>query len=382
MARKALLVRGKTTNKRIGATAQHIADSRYMGDEPEVYQKSLNRMELLKVLNWYNYMCTRNDAREFLESYLKSNNRLSDLESIEKVSDCWIIPLTGWISRILSRGGLLPSDSIQKLENNIQDMISKIGHKPLLDVDSTVSVEKPKVSVQERMADKASEIIGELEETIDSKGIKNINVYEWLSSKQISAIMAKRIQDFYNPILNEYKELFSTNCDSQLLEGYKKYTKLDKKDMVNFYTGLILDCDKFYDTAKKQRDIKPRKKRAINIDNKLKTFNYQKESKEYKIASINPTKILGCQELWIFNTKYKTVHVFHSLNGGLNIQGTTIKNYDPSVSKGYRTGRSTEEHLSVFMKGGKRIIGKILESLSECTLQHRCNENTILMRVG
>ena len=63
------------------------------------------------------------------------------------------------------------------------------------------------------------------------------------------------------------------------------------------------------------------------------------------------------------------------------MKGTTLVGYDESLSKGYRIGRKTEEAVGIILKGGKRAVSKLLEGLKECTLQHRCNENTILLKV-
>jgi hypothetical protein len=55
--------------------------------------------------------------------------------------------------------------------------------------------------------------------------------------------------------------------------------------------------------------------------------------------------------------------------------------YDEAKSKSYRLGRKTEEHLETALRGGKRAFAKMLGTLKECGLQHRINENTILLKV-
>jgi hypothetical protein len=92
--------------------------------------------------------------------------------------------------------------------------------------------------------------------------------------------------------------------------------------------------------------------------------------------------MLGSEELVTFNTKYKILTHFYALDrAGLGVKGTTIVNYDETKSKSYRIGRKTEEHIEIALRGGKRAYNKMLEALKTCTLQHRINENTILLRI-
>jgi hypothetical protein len=65
---------------------------------------------------------------------------------------------------------------------------------------------------------------------------------------------------------------------------------------------------------------------------------------------------------------------------GLEVKGTTIENYDADKSKTYRIGRKTEQHVATALKGAKRAVSKMLEELKTVGLQHRINENTILLR--
>ena len=156
-------------------------------------------------------------------------------------------------------------------------------------------------------------------------------------------------------------------------------TKVQVRDRAAFYMKLIDDCERFADVAKKQKA--PRRKKAVPVEKKLKNLKFQPESKEYKLVSIKPEKIIGAGELWIFNTKYRTLTAFYAADAhGLEVKGTTIENYDADKSKTYRIGRKTEQHVATALKGAKRAVSKMLEELKTAGFQHRINENTILLR--
>ena len=62
------LVKAPRTRKvRASKSAQYLTDLKHMGDEPEVAGKILDGLELGKILNWYDYMCSRKEAREYME---------------------------------------------------------------------------------------------------------------------------------------------------------------------------------------------------------------------------------------------------------------------------------------------------------------------------
>lgn len=388
MARRTMLAAAKglkTKNVRTGKVAQLLADNKYMGDEPEVKDKNRSDLDTLKLLNWYNYMCSRSDARHYIETYLKSKGRINELHALKNVSDNWINLQAGWAARIMSRGGLGWESSF---ELRLRETLDRAGSsfeessedkKPIEKL-----AEKTKPNIQDRIMDKASDTIGELDELIDKNGW-TINVYDWLTKKQATPVTARKIRDFFKPIADESAELnraraiSAKHVDDQLIEGYSHLTKVQVRDRAAFYAKLIVDCDRFADVAKKQKA--PRRKKTVPIEKKLKNLKFQNESKEYKLVSIKPEKIIGAGELWTFNTKYRILTVFYATDAhGLEVKGTTIESYDANKSKTYRIGRNTEQHIALALKGAKRFVHKMLNELKTVSLQQRINENTILLR--
>lgn len=372
----AKLKSSKPKKVRAGKTAQRIADLKYMGDEPDVKGKIVDDVDLTRVFNWYNYMCSRVDAREYVEAYLKANKRNDDLKTLKRVPETWVNLQAGWLARILTRGGILNDTYMAKLELRIKEMFTKAGAKTET-IEEDKKPEPPKVNIQDRIKDKVSEFIGEFDEAIDKSGW-TLSMYDWLQQKQIPANQAKIVAEFFRPIAEEAALLISRNVDPGLKEGYSSYTSAQLKQRAAFYASIIADCDRH--ASNKKPVI--RKKKVVTPDKKLKGFKFQNESKDFKVVSINPEKVLGAEELVTFNTRYKTLTHFVAVGkSGLDIKGATILNYDEEKSKTYRIGRKTEEHIEIALRGGKRAFGKMIASLKTCTLQHRVNENTILLKV-
>jgi hypothetical protein len=174
-----------------------------------------------------------------------------------------------------------------------------------------------------------------------------------------------------------------SKCPSDLKEGYSKYTKSKLKDMKLHYMNLLVDLNQYIDNQKKQKQQrKPRAKKHIPIEKKLKNFKFLKENNEFRLASINPEKIFDADELWMFHTKYKIFTVLRcSPDSKFEVSGLSIKNFDYSKSKSYRLGRKAEDVVDSLNKAGKRALTKIVDNLKETELQTRSSEYTILMKV-
>jgi hypothetical protein len=271
---------------------------------------------------------------------------------------------------MISKGYDVPAHSKKFLEDTFAYTLTKAK------VQSESAI--PKSSIQERMRDKQHDIIGDIEELIDSE--QTFSLYDWLKAKQIPAAYCPAIISYYSPWLEELIEVME-GSDPQLKEAYNHMTKTMLKNRVVFFGNLIEDAERYGNVTKKTRA--PRKPRTISVEKVLKNFKYQKEDNTYKIASVNPEKIIGAQELWTFNTKYKIVTVFRALDrGGLQIKGTSITGYDETASMSKGTGRKPEIVLDKLPKSGKIVLRKLMEDLkTDKPLQIRINENTILIKV-
>jgi hypothetical protein len=295
---------------------------------------------------------------------------LAELKRFRAVPDEWVNHTCGAIARLISRGYEVPPHSKKFLEETFAYTLTKAK----VQAESSI----PKASIQDRMREKQSDIIGDIEELID-KGDK-FSLYEWLKGKQIPAAYCPAIVAYYAPWLDELLEALE-GSDDQLKEAYNHMSKKQLKDRIEFFNTLITDAERYGNVTKKTRA--PRKPRTISVEKKLKNFKFQKEDNTYKIASINPEKVIGAQELWCFNTKYKVVTVFRAIDrGGLQIKGTSIINYDEKTSSSKGTGRKPEIVLDKLRNGGKMVLKKLMEELkTDKPLQFRINENTVLMKV-
>ena len=375
MARRPALVKRKPKTIRVTKSEAYIVNKKHLGDEPN-FTKPLSKTDYINALNWYNYMCTNSEAKEYIVTYLKNLGRVNDAKKIKSVPDNLIPTTVAWVCRLLSRGFTLPTDTQDYINDRIKETYKYVQETK--EEDS-----KPVVSIQDRMRERTHDILGEIEGMIDDYIYDNVefSLYEWLQANNIPAAYATSIISKFTPVLDELLEAYEGK-DEQLKEGYRHLKKAEIKNLVSFYNTLIEDAERYSSNTKKIK--KTRKPRAVSVEKKIKNLKYQKEDATYKIASVSPEKVIGAMELWTFNTKYKTITRLTAIDrGGLQVKGTSITNYCESNSITRSVGRKDpNEFLKRILEGGKLVLRKVFDEIkTEKPLAYRINENTILLRV-
>lgn len=350
-------------------------DEKYLGEEP-ILSSDSKSIDIIHFYNWHNYFHNTDDAKSFVITYLKKSKVDKDL--IKKVSKVEPdkLRVTGWHCRNLTLGGTLPKG----LQDDIMIRLNLLTKN--LDATEEVEEEKPTVTIQERIKDRTIDLIGSLEEEID-KFCKDtsyeFDAPQWFREQAVKPMIAKRISDYYIPL---YNEIFSAikGDDEQLKEYYDHWKKSDLKKYAEFVKNIVSAAETNAIAAKVTRT--PRKKKvkpAALVVNKLK---YKEKDDVTNIVSINPTTLVGSDQLWTYNTKSRTLSVYNSLGPvGLSIKGTTVTGYDENTSITKKL-RKPKETLPRLLEGGKLVLRKLMDEIN-CKPKKangRINTHTILLR--
>ena len=172
----------------------------------------------------------------------------------------------------------------------------------------------------------------------------------------------------------------ATQQDEQLREGYAHLGKLEIKKAVELFQGIVGACDLI--TAESKATRKTRSPKPKSADKLVSKMKYCKSDEKYKVASINPADIIGCNELWIFNTKTRKIGKYiANEHDTLQVKGTTLQffNEKQSVAK---TLRKPEQQLAEFNKSGKVQLRKFLSNIKgvETRLNGRFNNDTVILK--
>lgn len=373
MARKAVLQVRKKKVARKSINETYIVNKKYLGEEPEPRKEVMLRVDFMNALTWYNYMCDVDEARSYIIDYLKANKKDDLIKKVKRVPNAYLPVTSAWVFRMATRGHKLEGDAVERAEQMLLSSFKFMEEEK----KEVVAVDKP--SIQERIADKVSDVIGDIELMIDTG--EKFSLYEHLQKNEIPAMYAGKIVEYYKPLAVEVAEAMMGK-DEQLKEGFKAYSKQQLRDLLAVYTSLVEEGERYAGNVRKQRA--PRKKKTISADKKLKHFKYQKEFPSMKLTSVNPTSILGAQELWVFNTSNKVLTVFRARGpAGLDVNRTSIAGYDIDSSVSKKIGRNTEKIIDRVLNGGKVVLRKLFDdeiSSGFIKTSERLNTNTLLLK--
>jgi len=243
-----------------------------------------------------------------------------------------------------------------------------------------------KPTIQDRLNEKVSEIIGELEgryDVIILGGKDGADAYKLFQDENLPQAKIGMVVEHFNKYKTALEEDWTLvkKGDEQCKEAYSHMKASDFKRHIAWYESVLADCESFSNLKKTAR--KARIKKAPSKEKLVAKIKFCKEDTGLKIASINPVDILGANELWTYNTKTRKLGKYVAKDSaGLSVKGTTIEDYT-EVSSVQKTLRKPAEQLAEFTKAGKIQLRKFMESIktTETKLNGRINADTLLLKV-
>lgn len=356
-------------------------DEKYYGPEPKwSSDKEANGSDISNAYNWYNYFYNTKEKIKLLFDHYPRDKK--EIRFLKRLPDWKINSTCCYQARMMALGCKLPESSKKYFNDSIDALLKEA--KAIREVKKEETKDKPVVSIQDRIREQISDYIAEIESEVDQCMLNNytsdFNMYKWLQQHNVKAMQSNAIAEYYKSWHAELLEAKEGKCD-QLKEGYSHMKKAELNKFIDFMNGIITDASTWGSNQKTVR--KTRKKKPMSVEKQVSRLKYLNENKDYKLVSINPAEIIGSNQLWIFNVKYRKLTVFNAMGpSGFSIKGTTILGYDPenSVTK---TLRKPEEALPKVLSGGKRVLSKLMDEINSKGSEPngRINGDTILLRV-
>ncbi len=339
--------------------------------EPK-YEKIESQSEVASALNWYNSNKDAKSAVKYITEYAKKNKIPGRVNTSKSYTT------TGFLCRMLTNGTIFSDDVKQDILSRLSDVLTE-------ESTETVVVEKttPTVSIQDRLAEKVSEIAGELEGAIDdyilSKFAKTPSPYGIMHDK-VKGMHSTRIIEIFKKRRAEFDEVLTTD-DEQLKEGYSNFSRPELKKLVAYCDLIITDAMKLGDESKSNR--KPRKRKSKTPEQLTAKVQYCPEDETYKLKSELPKGIVGATTIWIFNVKTRKLGVYHALDSqGLGVKSTSLTNFSEMKSV-QKTLRKPEAVLPDVVKGAKLFLRGVMDSINskDAKLNGRLNKDTVILKI-
>jgi hypothetical protein len=335
----------------------------------------------LEVLNWYRqaFDSDREIARGWLVEYA---NRFMDGAG---ASDLRKVPLLEFrfAMAVLARQACL--DFYHEREHQIRFYLTMLARKVRLEAEKPKD-DEPVKTVSQKVNEQVERQIADIEDILDKffngnyKDGEDTDFFKLLQSWDVKGPQARKILDYYDPLLSELKEA-AAGKDSQLKEAYQSRIGLAALKRYVAFVGRIVDAaNSWLRSAKAQR--KPRKVSKKVRPTDYSKLNYLKVSNEFQVTSVNPATITGSQMFLTFNETYRTLTVYYAKDAnGLNVKSTSMVNYDEERSFMIKL-RKPLDVLPTLFNGNRKYIENALSVLKvkKAPARSVLNTQTILLR--
>lgn len=349
------------------------------GYEP-VIRKDRYREDLMTALNWYNANREEKEFRAYAEYYIKNSPDLKEYAHAVSKASFLEIKGIGVIGRLIRRDQFIDISDMMNTLNRLEALKVKYPKVTATEKVTTPTAVSTTPNIQDRIAETASKFAAEVDEQIDiftKQKTNDFSMKSFLVGNAVSGIIAKKIGTKYLRLAKELEEAIA-GADTQLKEAYSYLTKPQLRKFAEFIKTIIADCNQQVVSAKTARKPKARKvKPASVIAAKIKPM---KEYPELKLVSIEPAKIIGADELWVYIPASRKLTVFRGVDGKpLSVSRTSITNYDVEKSES-KTIRKPEQ----FFRGlsyGKRAMANAWKSIETkpAKARARINDDMILL---
>jgi len=365
------------------------AELKYTGGEPEwrIQPEPENRISALSAaFSWYNYHYGKKDAKDMIVHWLEHHDRSKDARKIRAIPDSQIRLTPAWVCRMSLVGLELNEHELLQINDQISNML-KVKDEVKIVVTEEETAQN-KVTIQDRLREKVSECAGELEGMFDdfvtdgAKMSASIKPMATIRGMNVAPQMIGTISDIWKTKLAEFEEVVEGK-DSDLVEGYSNFTKIELRNMIKFAEQVINDCGAYVQIKKVER--KPRAKKAVSPEKQASKFKYLKAFEELKLESEPPARLVGAGEAWLYDTKKrKLIYVVADTHiGEITVKNNMLLGFDAAASV-QKTLRKPAEQIKSLLAGGKPAARKYFKDIkaTDTKFNGRGTENLIILRAG
>lgn len=301
------------------------------------------------------------DLRPYFDRFVTGDtSKLSDVEVAPVAKICFLE----------AHGAQLSDQSLKFRAARLKQLLNKIK----FDVVKVVATKRK--SVADFIADKTRELLLEVDDCIDRRDFTK-TFTQLIEQLELKAIDAKLFEDRLQRLVAEFTEVVR-KTDPELVESYSGFPA---KEAAVFLVHLIQGARDF--TSEKITLRKPRAKKKITPEKMVSKLKYLKTFPELKLESVDPKKVVGATQIWVYNVKTRKLGVYNAeANQALMVKGSTILYYDQESSICKKV-RKPDVQVPPVVKAGKVELRNTMQKIRAVAskLNGRMNNDTLILKV-
>jgi hypothetical protein len=361
------------------------SDTNILGMEPtwQVQPTEYRITALSKAFTWYNYFYGKKDARDMIVNYLETHGRKADVRLLKGIPDSAIRLTTGWLCRMTMLGLELNDSEQARLQSQLREILDSKQNTVEEAPEEPVA---PKITIQDRLREKANECDGELEGLFDefllsgAKMTADFKPVVIMRGLNIAPQMVSQISDNWKRKLSEFERVVEGK-DAQLVEGYSHLSKIQMRNVIKFCEAVINDCGAYVQIKKVER--KPRKVKAVPPEKRAAKFKILAEFAELKLKSLPAASLVDKSEAWLYDTKKrKLIHlVADEYAKAFTVKSNSIIGFSTAETL-QKTVRKPQDVVKAMQAAGKPAARKMFKELTttETAWNARGTENLIILK--
>jgi hypothetical protein len=361
-----------------------FADEKYTGPEPMWTEDAITwddakfDSKMRKSMNYYNYHYSQKECKKHMVAWAQKSGKFDkdQLKAYIRSSDRATSMTACSLIMAHNVGMPLKQRHVEFLLQSIRSAI-ETAEPEVIEVIKTPEQAYRAPTIQDRMNEKTSELIGELEGNYDD--MESVKFYDWFTKNNVIQSQLSKYEALFAKRKAEL-ELAQSKKDAQVTEGYSHLKAAELKRHIAWLTELLAAVEQYRGVKKATK--KARVKKAPSKEKLVAKLKYAKDFPALKIVSINPADVIGAGTLWVYNTKTRKLGKYvAAAYKQLSIKGTSIEGFDTdkSISK---TLRKPDEKLKEFAKAGKIALRKFMDDIkaTESKLNGRIGADIVLLR--
>ena len=186
---------------------------------------------------------------------------------------------------------------------------------------------------------------------LQKEGKTKVDIHRWMRTIRASKATA---EEMYSILIRQHADL-SVAVEDEASYQRESYSHFSKTKLTRYCKFIGDACREITEFLEEYYPKKVKAKKQVAPEKVVQKLNFLLKDETLNLQSISPHDILGASMLTVYNTKTKTLSLYHAKDGGVSVKGSTLVNWDEDKSFSKRL-RKPKEMLAMFVNAGFALV--------------------------